>query len=157
MLAWAMQNLSPHRTLIDLNDTTGCPQVLKGTPVPRRKQPLPGLKSLSCPPDAHFAETMAFHPTPELAPSRASIILGGLAMAVAVAVAVGGLLSPWLGRLEFFAENGAPLVFFGFVATHLCGFLARLFSGGRNRLGGWSVVVFWAGLVLYPVLSHWLD
>lgn len=150
-----MDNLSPHKTFRNLDDLSGIPGVRTSTPVPHRDNPLPGTKSMLFPKDGHLLESLAVYSMDEIKPPQTANVLGVLAMVAAL----GGIALFWVFAVpgsSHFDRLDAWLFFPGLAAVHVFGLLSHILSDGNNRLGGFAILVFYAGLLLSAVLHSFL-
>jgi hypothetical protein len=152
------ENLSPRQELRDPLDMRGIPGVVTRRPKPRRPSALAGTKELSFPADLEFGRSLHPNLSPDRTPSLCSRVLGWLAVAAAVGLAVWvwGLLrwgyaedSPFGGGWSVWA------VVLLLAANHVCGVFAQVVSDGRNTPGALAIPAAYVGVLLVLVID-WL-
>jgi len=142
-----MDNLSPHRTFVNLDDTRGLPEPHAHTPVPHREHPLPGTKTMLCPKDPGLAEK--FFPR-VIEPSAASLRAARVLAWLAVVCAAGMIAGFWKTSA---IQRTAP-EFLMLAVNHVGGLFAGILSGGRVRLGYWAIGVIYAAYFASMLVNH---
>ena len=145
-----MSHFGMQKVFRNPGDLRGIPGVTKRRPVPLRDSPLPGTKTMLCPPDEHLHELVSGRKIEVILPSRPAKILGVLAMGGSIILI--GLI--WLSMLADIGDVWWGISTFAFV--HITSIFSQILSQGRNQTGSLALLVLYGGMLASVIIAHFL-